>query len=387
MAADVDDALDTLQRQLLQHYVGAGARRIEQQLVEAGAHPGRRRAGPAARSAAWNSAFARPLCAAFSRARATRPASPSTPTTSPRHARQRQGEIAEAAEQVEHAVFRLRIEQLERARDHLLVEAGVDLDEVQRPEREFDVPLRQRKASFGASGHSGMHRYRRRRAAGRSRNRAACANAISACAIALVERLQMAEHQRDAAESSRIAGDEFDLRDVAARVQAVHQRRQRCDAHRRSAGSPCGIRQVRDEARIGLAEADQRLVLLLDAAHRETALAAITPGASVSGGSTRLAARRGRCARGSPAARAAWRGSAWLRSRCCSAQPPQVPKCGQRGATRSGDACSTSTVAAFVEDARLRRGLLRHHPSRRAARRRRTRSCRLDGARRRGRRG
>ena len=36
----------------------------------------------------------------------------------------------------------------------------------------------------------------------------------------------------------------------------------------------------------------------------------------------------------------------WASSRCCSAQPPQVPKCGQRGATRSGEASSTSTVRA-----------------------------------------
>src|SRR5690606_36264456 len=37
----------------------------------------------------------------------------------------------------------------------------------------------------------------------------------------------------------------------------------------------------------------------------------------------------------------------WLTpSRCCNAQPPQVPKCSQRGGTRSGAGCSTSTVRA-----------------------------------------
>src|SRR2546427_6062012 len=39
MAADIDDALELLQRQLLQHFDRARARRGQQQLVEALAHP------------------------------------------------------------------------------------------------------------------------------------------------------------------------------------------------------------------------------------------------------------------------------------------------------------------------------------------------------------
>ncbi len=36
----------------------------------------------------------------------------------------------------------------------------------------------------------------------------------------------------------------------------------------------------------------------------------------------------------------------WPSSRCCSTQPAQTPKCGQRGCTRCGEAVSTSTVRA-----------------------------------------
>src|SRR5690606_11550003 len=52
----------------------------------------------------------------------------------PGAARNRQREIAETAEQIQHAIVSLRIEQAQRLRDHLLVHAGVDLHEIQRQE-------------------------------------------------------------------------------------------------------------------------------------------------------------------------------------------------------------------------------------------------------------
>ena len=51
-------------------------------------------------------------------------------------------------------------------------------------------------------------------------------------------------------------------------------------------------------------------------------------------------------ARGCPAARAPWRRAASLGSRCCRAQPPQTPKCAQRGVTRPAAGSSTSSSCA-----------------------------------------
>ena len=74
-----------------------------------------------------------------------------------------------------------------------------------------------------------------------------------------------------------IAGDEFDLRDVALAVQGFDERRHHpdLDADLRDDGQ--ALAQVGDETRVLLAEADQGLVLLLDPAHREAALAAVAP--------------------------------------------------------------------------------------------------------------
>ena len=73
-------------------------------------------------------------------------------------ASQRQGEVAQAAEQVEHALVRLRIEQLQGARDHALVEARVDLDEIERAEREVEPVPGQREVERGRRRMQRLHR-------------------------------------------------------------------------------------------------------------------------------------------------------------------------------------------------------------------------------------
>jgi hypothetical protein len=58
---------------------------------------------------------------------------------------------------------------------------------------------------------------------------------------------------------------------------------------------------------------------------------------------------------------------------CCSTQPPQVPKCGQGGATRSGDAARISTGASTPPSATVR---AHARPAARRARAGRLRPCR-----------
>ena len=189
-----------------------------------------------------------------------------------RCARQRQGEVAQAAEQIQHALARLHVQQLQRAGDHRLVELGVDLDEVQRAEHQFDVPLRQperqlrRIAGERVNGIDATRLQEDRKAFGFSEGR-------ELRLVGIGEWLQVAEHKRDLC----IAGDELDLRDVAARVQAIDQCAQRRDLEAQLRDHDMAFADVGHEARILLAEPDQGLVLLLDPAHREATLPAIAP--------------------------------------------------------------------------------------------------------------
>src|SRR3546814_8196863 len=75
-----------------------------------------------------------------------------------------------------------------------------------------------------------------------------------------------------------VAGDELHLRNVAAPVHAVDQRRQRRHRHADRGDHGMAFGQVGDEARIALAEADQVLALLFHTAPREATLGAIAPG-------------------------------------------------------------------------------------------------------------
>ena len=75
-----------------------------------------------------------------------------------RHPRQWQGEITQPAEQVQHALTRLYIQQVQRARNHRLIEFGVDLDEIQWAEIELDLPLRQLERQLRYLPVERMHR-------------------------------------------------------------------------------------------------------------------------------------------------------------------------------------------------------------------------------------
>ena len=86
---------------------------------------------------------ARPLCAAFARARSTSSALPSKPTTCAPARGDRQREVAEAAEEVRDALARLRVEQAHRARHQDAVHGVVHLGEIGRTEVQAQVELGQ----------------------------------------------------------------------------------------------------------------------------------------------------------------------------------------------------------------------------------------------------
>ena len=76
-------------------------------------------------------------------------------------------------------------------------------------------------------------------------------------AVTVAQRLQLAEHQRDAAEIfARVAGDEFDLRDVLARVQAFDQGGQLRHLAADLRNDRVAFGQVGDEARVLFTETD-----------------------------------------------------------------------------------------------------------------------------------
>ena len=190
-----------------------------------------------------------------------------------RRARQWQGEVAKAAEQVQHALAGLHVEQCQRARDHLFVEGAIDLDEIERPEQQFHIPggevegeLRWRHV---------IQRMHRIQSLGLQVDGEilGCGEIAQLLQVAFRQRLEMTEDQR----TRLVARDEFDLRQHASRLHRIHQLREGRDLHADFRHHRVAFADVGDEARILLAETDQRLVLLLDAAHRETPLAPIAP--------------------------------------------------------------------------------------------------------------
>src|SRR3546814_7657464 len=108
-----------------------------------------------------------------------------------------QGEVAQPAEQVEHALARLHVEQVQRARYHLLVEPGGDLDEVQRAERELDVPCGQPERQLRIRRPQRVHRIHPARLQ-EQREAVRLRKGEQRRAVAVGQRLQVAEHQRDA---------------------------------------------------------------------------------------------------------------------------------------------------------------------------------------------
>ena len=149
----------------------------------------------------------------------------------------------------------------------------------------------------------------------------------------------VAEHQRD----MRIAGDEFDLRDVAARVQAVDQRAKNRRDLKPSCGTTTWRAPMSATKRGSCSRNPTRVLSSSRPGALRSALAAIAPAVAAQRRHTAWA-RHGRCVAGCPAVAAAWPRSAGS-AKCCSTQPPQVPN-GQRGSTRSGDAAITSSVFA-----------------------------------------
>ena len=166
MAGHVDDALDALQRQLRQHFGGAGARRVDQQLVEARSHPG---LGGQVLGQVGGMELDVGQAVALRRSRARARPGRHRPRRRPRWpARRASGRVKLPRPQNRSSTRSAGcgIEQLQRARDHLLVQAGVDLDEVERTERQAQVELRDRETAARPLRPQRTHRLARRPAAG-----------------------------------------------------------------------------------------------------------------------------------------------------------------------------------------------------------------------------
>ena len=99
------------------------------------------------------------------------------------------------------------------------------MDEIQRPEAEFDVPFWQPKRKLRRRRPQCLHRIDTARLQ-KNRERMRLRERDQRFTITIAQRLQMAEYERDAAEvGGGIASDEFDLRNIATPVHAVDQRR------------------------------------------------------------------------------------------------------------------------------------------------------------------
>ena len=84
------------------------------------------------RSATWNSTLAMPLRSALSRARCDQAASPSTATTWPARRASGSEKLPRPQNRSSTRLVRLRLEHVERARDHRLVQRAVDLHEIRQ---------------------------------------------------------------------------------------------------------------------------------------------------------------------------------------------------------------------------------------------------------------
>ncbi|MEN9310696.1 MAG: hypothetical protein RLY77_821, partial [Pseudomonadota bacterium] len=189
-----------------------------------------------------------------------------------RHPRQWQGEIAQPAEQIQHALTRLHIKQVQRTRNHRLIEFGVDLDEIQRAEIELDLPLRQLERQLRRLPIERMHRIQPTRL--QEDVEIMCLRKRGQGLLVVVrQRLQMTKHQY----GGGITRDEFNLRDVAAAIHAIHQRAQRIQLEPDLRHQRMALAQIGHEAWIGFAEAHQGFVFFLDPAHRQPPLAPIPP--------------------------------------------------------------------------------------------------------------
>ncbi len=177
------------------------------------------------------------------------------------------------AEQIEHAILGLRIEQLHGARDHLLVEPGIDLDEIERAERQRKIELGNREAQLDLIGPERMHRFRASRLQ-EDRKARGLRKREQARQVFGAQRLEVAEDQRN----RPVAGDEFDLRDAALAIQGIDQRGELGNAFAKRGHDRMAMAEFGHETRIEFAETDHRAAFLLHEANRETSLSPITPG-------------------------------------------------------------------------------------------------------------
>ena len=223
--------------------------------------------------------------------------------------------------------------------DHLLVELGIDLDEIQRAERQFNVPRRQPERQRHALPVQRLHGVH---AAGLQVDHEPMllAEGRPGRAVRIAERLQVAHGQHH----RLVTGDELDLRDVALAIERFDEGGQRLDLGADFRNHRQALAEVGDKTRILFTEADQGLVLLLDPAHREAALAAVTP-ARRPAAAARCPASHGRSA---PVVHQhALLGDDLLGLvQMLQHAAGTGAEMGHFGVTRCGEACSTSSVRA-----------------------------------------
>ena len=157
-------------------------------------------------------------------------------------------------------------------RDHLLVDTGVDLHEIQRREGELQVVRGQRVMQLDVAGLQGVHAVGAARLQ-QDRETVFAAERRQLGPVRIGQRLQVAEHQYPRV----IAGREFDLRDRRRALHVVQQRAQRIQLFAEHGIQHVAMREVGHEARVAFAETDQRPALLDDMLDRKARAPAIAP--------------------------------------------------------------------------------------------------------------
>ena len=163
-------------------------------------------------------------------------------------------------------------EQAQRARHERLVDLVVDLGEVGRPERHAQAELGQ------AVGERRVHAVEWMRGLGAFGlqppfDAVAARELAQQREIGVAERLEVAEDERGDA----VAGRELDLGQAVARRHRRNERAQRQDQVADIARQDVAARDLGDEARLALVEADQHRALLDDVAHRQARPLPVVP--------------------------------------------------------------------------------------------------------------
>ena len=192
---------------------------------------------------------------------------------------QRQSEVAQAAEPVDHALVRARIEQAQGGADEHAVDVRIDLGKVRGAKRHGDAEFGQAVSQLRRVRADAVHGIRPLGLqpplhAGMLRGKG-----VQLVDVDLAQRLQVAQHQgRDG-----IATSQLNLRAGIARIQAGDERTQRQEQGadvRRQDGARA---HVGDVAAFAFVKTDQHLAFFCHIPYRQTRTPAVAPGWAMDG--------------------------------------------------------------------------------------------------------